>query len=480
MSYQELREKYPQFIYSKYQHVVTPQGLELRFEYSLPPDLSFVHTVVIEKITPAQIETIPPDELENYIFSLGMVELLSYWKATAAPTIDIQAGTLTPLQIAWWKKLFLGGMGEYFFVNQIPFTQENFLTITNSAVQDQTVESTTTNTAIPAQDTFKTPVIPDISNPSILIPIGGGKDSAVTLTLLQEKYPAQIGVLLVNSIQAAKNTVSASGVTSVHTVTRTLDPQLLALKNQGYLNGHIPFSAVLAFISVLVGRLEGYTHVALSNERSSNEGNVFYCDQEVNHQYSKTFTFEYDFVSYTQTYFSAHTPHYFSFLRPLFELQIAQLFAPLEHYHAVFRSCNRGQKTNSWCGECPKCLFAYTLLLPFIGPEKMAHLFGKNLLADTTLLPIARELLGRGTQKPFECVGTREETLCAFHLCTQTYTRLKQPLPPLLETVQTTILAQESDLDGRAATVLSSWNPTHLIPPTLEAVLKGKIHANPT
>lgn len=43
-------------------------------------------------------------------------------------------------------------------------------------------------------------------------------------------------------------------------------------------------------------------------------------------------------------------------------------------------------------------------------------MFGGNLFEDDTLLPLYRELLGLEGHKPFECVGTKEETAAAFIL----------------------------------------------------------------
>ena len=43
-------------------------------------------------------------------------------------------------------------------------------------------------------------------------------------------------------------------------------------------------------------------------------------------------------------------------------------------------------------------------------------MFGGNLYADVSLVPLYRELLGLEGFKPFECVGTPEETIAAFLL----------------------------------------------------------------
>lgn len=61
--------------------------------------------------------------------------------------------------------------------------------------------------------------------------------------------------------------------------------------------------------------------------------------EKVNHQYSKTYEFENDFAEYSKKYLKANVK-YFSFLRPLNEMQIAKIFSRYTKYHKVFKSCN--------------------------------------------------------------------------------------------------------------------------------------------
>ena len=49
------------------------------------------------------------------IFSLGMVELVSYLEDTPAlHKVVIEAGSLSEEQILWWKDLYFNGLGEFF------------------------------------------------------------------------------------------------------------------------------------------------------------------------------------------------------------------------------------------------------------------------------------------------------------------------------------------------------------------------------
>ena len=167
----------------------------------------------------------------------------------------------------------------------------------------------------------------------------------------------------------------------------------------------------------MIGFATNSKYIALSNESSANEPTV--PDSEINHQYSKSVEFENDFRNYVNDYISSDI-QYFSFLRPINEVQIASLFAKNKEYYKVFKSCNVGSKTDSWCGKCPKCLFTWIIMSPFIPENELIEIFGKNLLNDNDLIPIVKQLKGEVEVKPFECVGTVEEVNACLRFGQQT------------------------------------------------------------
>ncbi|PLX14577.1 MAG: hypothetical protein C0598_00850 [Marinilabiliales bacterium] len=187
---------------------------------------------------------------------------------------------------------------------------------------------------------------------------------------------------------------------------------MLELNEKGFLNGHTPFSALLAFVNVLLSCVNGVGNIALSNENSANESTV--PGTKINHQYSKSFEFENDFNYYIHNYVHPELK-YFSFLRPLNEMQIAFLFSKYHWHFESFRSCNVGSKNDEWCGSCPKCLFTYLILSPFIKKKTLDNIFKKDLLNDQDLTGILLELSGVSEVKPFECVGTIKEVQSAVN-----------------------------------------------------------------
>ena len=453
--YDTFRQTFPEFVYEKYGYDVQPDGLHIVFRFRIG-DICFQPTAFIPARRFLHFEQ-PMAILDKLVFNIGMIELVSYWKCYCPPTVRVECGTLDDSQVAFWKKIYFNGLGEFFYTNGIAATMEEFMGIENGewrmgnvhtpvfdhpskegtgAEKIENLELRFENIHTPVFDhpskegtgaaansqfsilnsQFKNDSQFSILNSQFyLLPIGGGKDSVVTLELLSEMGRERVIPLIMNPRGATVGCIEAANYTmdDVLVIHRTIDPQLLQLNSQGCLNGHTPFSAMLAFYTLLAAQLSGHCRIALSNENSANESTVV--GTSVNHQYSKSLEFENDFRRYVAEHISPDYG-YFSFLRPLSELQIAMLFSRFEKYYDIFRSCNAGSKQDVWCGKCAKCLFAYIILSPFIPPERLNGIFGKSMLDDMELKPYFDQLLGHAETKPFECVGTIGEVQAALSM----------------------------------------------------------------
>ena len=425
--YAELRERYPEFLYEAFHHEWTAEGLRLWFDFRMG-DVVF-HPEALIEARPFLSCDVPVQVLDRMVFDIGMIELISYWKCACPPTVKVLCGALTDEQTAFWRKLYWNGLGEFFYTNGISESQKGFLQVESGEWRVENGEwrvengerRTENKTSQNGGSLFSTLHSP-LSAP-YLVPIGGGKDSVVTLELLR-RAGKTIRPLIMNPRGATRECARVAGfpLEEVLVIRRKIDPTLLDLNAKGYLNGHTPFSAMLAFYTRLASALSGIPNVALSNESSANESTVK--GSYVNHQYSKSLEFEDDFRNYVN---EAASFNYFSFLRPLSELQIAMLFSRFTAYHDVFRSCNVGSKEDIWCGHCAKCLFAYIILSPFIAPERLNAIFGKSMLDDTTLDLEFRQLLGLAETKPFECVGTVSEVRQALQMAVERWYKGKAP-----------------------------------------------------
>lgn len=385
--FEELRNKYKEFIYKDYKVTEDKESIKIEYYFEIPNLSVFKPKIEIEKRN-INFKNTNSNFVKNLVFNIGMVELISYWKSACPKKVIIESGTLNKEQIEWFKKLYYYGLGEYRYINNIDLSADDMLDIEVKTKEEYKLDyEGSDNSCLKGT----------------LIPIGGGKDSCVTAELLKEEKNDNLCLIIGGKDPSVKSAEIAGYKDKIVYVKRTIDKNLLNLNKQGFLNGHTPFSSLLAFLSYLIAYLTGKKYVALSNESSANESNVE--GEKINHQYSKSFEFEQDFREYADKYLKAGVK-YFSMLRPLNELQIAMLFAKNEKYHKIFRSCNVGSKSTpwEWCGNCPKCLFVYIILSPFLYKEKLLEIFGEDLYEKEGLLKTFIELCGYGETKPFECV----------------------------------------------------------------------------
>ena len=413
--YNKCRSDYPIFTYQGYSYNIDNNGIRMTFDFSINGLSDFHPTWFIPQIH--RMANLDSNLIDEMVFSLGMVELISYWKIACPPTVVIKDRALSDEQISWWKKLYWGGLGEFYYTNGIDESLEDFMTIKcESNKPSNPPKFVTDNASKPGQ------------LPKVMVPVGGGKDSVVSIELLKDK--ADVNCYVINSRGATDATVEVGELTDKTIYAkRTLDKNMLDLNAKGYLNGHTPFSALVAFSSIIAGYINGLSFVALSNESSANESTV--AGSYVNHQYSKSYEFEEDFRYYERTFIGSGV-YYFSFLRPLAELQIAMLFSKFKKYHGVFKSCNVGSKQDIWCGHCPKCLFVYIILSPFLTLEELDNIFGKRLFEDETLMEDFDKLCGILPEKPFECVGSRDEVNASIVEAIRIYDSKGIELPILL------------------------------------------------
>lgn len=384
----EYRIKYPQFIYKNYKLEKDNNNLKITFNFEIPGLREFNPTTTIPL---NNIEIDINDKFLNYLaFNLGLIEVISYYKSTCSPTITIEAGYINNDQINWLKKLYYYGLGEFMYVNNIQIDEKDLMNIICTHNYEE----------IP---------IPNYNGKGNLIPIGGGKDSNVSLEILKD-YKNDNLCFIINPKEVTLACAQAAGYPQdkIIGIKRTIDKNLIELNNEGFLNGHTPFSAIVAFSSYITAYIYNKKYITLSNESSANEATVI--GTKINHQYSKTFEFENDFNNYTNKFFKIDIK-YFSLLRPLTEYQIGMLFSNYKKYHPIFKSCNVGSKSTpwNWCCNCPKCLFVFTILSPYLYKENLVDIFGEDMFENKDLVKIFDELLGYSETKPFECVGTYEE-----------------------------------------------------------------------
>lgn len=381
-------------------HILKPsydpaEGVAL-FPYALG-DLRF--TELLEFPKDADADAAASDAFLKLLDLTAVVLGVSYFKLLA-PARIVTDFALTNSERDFALDIYSNGLGEFYARNSL----ERFGKIEINAPTDS-------RRARPA------PLLRDRA----LLPIGGGKDSLVSVELL-ETAGFDYTPFAVNPKGPILSSVDKIGRTPLY-VTRTLDSEMIRLsKEPGYLNGHVPSTAINSMIAALTALLLSYSRIVLSNERSASEGNVVHDGREVNHQHSKSLEFE-RLIADVLSDATGGALTYFSLLRPYSEAKIAKLFARETRFDQVFSSCNRNFKLSGhdgplWCGECPKCHFTFLLMASRMDHGRMMRIFGHDFLDVPDNERSFRELTGLAGQKPWECVGEIEEAAACLYILT--------------------------------------------------------------
>ncbi|MBP9690836.1 hypothetical protein KBD81_02020 [Candidatus Woesebacteria bacterium] len=374
------------------------QGV-LDFTYSIKRDLEEFRFTERIKLPARPLVSYNPGTLKSVLEAVHIVLGVSYWKLFCPEELVLSNMTLSPAQAAYWKTVYTKGLGEFFYQNSIDFKE----LLTFPAVEQE----------------LKTPA-PSQEYKKLLVGVGGGKDSAVSVELLKQHNVAIEGFVL----QTQKPYPIVDAMLQVSEIpslacTRIVDPALFTLnKRDDVLNGHVPISAVYAWLGILSAVLYGFDGFITSNERSANVGNIEYLGTEINHQWSKSREFELITQEYLKNFVSPSL-QYVSLLRPLSEYSIVERFVTYPNYFHVFSSCNRNFSLthipdHKWCGSCPKCAFVFAVLGAHISRDVLLDIFGANMFDNHDLVMTYRALLGLEGMKPFECVGTPDEVKLAF------------------------------------------------------------------
>jgi hypothetical protein len=328
---------------------------------------------------------------------------VSYYKAAAPRIIDFADDALTANERVLLHDFYVDGLGEYAYRNDLDLT----------------------SVELRARSTPAQPVRATVERARPLVPFGGGLGSIVTTELVRARYHDTALFVVSRAGDRFDAIEDAAAATQLPVIRagRKLDPQILNSKALGFRNGHIPVTGIISAIAVAAAVLDGRGAVVMSNEWSASQGNVAVDGRIVNHQYSKSHAFENSFRAALADNFDAG-PDYFSLLRPLSELRIAQLFVDMPRYHRVFRSCNRAfhidraQRLDHWCGVCDKCCFIDLILSPFLPASELDAIFlGHEPLQNAALTQQFRTLIGRTPDfKPWECVGDVDECQAAVIL----------------------------------------------------------------
>jgi UDP-N-acetyl-alpha-D-muramoyl-L-alanyl-L-glutamate epimerase len=379
---------YDAFAFAGYDWDPASGRLSLRYRYDRGP--GFEETILFD--FPLRPLSAAEGEALDRVFRLLLLFAgVSYYKAFIPPLLCCEAFPLDAETARFVTTFYEQGLGEFAHTNGISL--RGHIELRGDGLADP-------------------PLRLELPRRS-LVPVGGGKDSIVTIETLR-RGGEPVTLFAMGEAEPIAATIGVAGLPSIR-VLRRLDPQLFELNKAGARNGHVPITGILSAIAVAAAILHGADTVVMSNEHSASAPNLVDDGVAINHQYSKSFEFEVGFARWLETQVSPDL-HYFSLLRPLGEIAIAREFARHPRYFGAFRSCNtafrqdRAARGENWCGNCPKCRFVFLALAPFVGRRDLVGIFGRDLLDDPAQIAGYAALVGLEGHKPFECVGEVAES----------------------------------------------------------------------
>lgn len=337
------------------------------------------------------VEHISPELLDSILGNLGIAFVPYFFGLDNFTHLKVLPLNMSDEQIAFFQDYFNKGLAEFKYKNNFQLDSKISILPNKDKKLLSAIES--------GAETGR----------AILLN-GGGKDSVVAAEILKA-LNIDFTWMVLNPTPSREENIRKSKSEEQINFKWTFDSKLK--KNRKYL-GHKPLSAFLGFLSVFSAIIERSEYAVAANEYSANFGTITVNGFSINHQYTKSYEFEKAFSDYVKKYL-VNDIHYFSVLRPLFELQIAKLFSSYPQYHSSFVSCNKGQTKGEWCGECAKCAFVFLALYPFLTEHEMVKIFGNNLFSSRKIKSHIYSLL-KDSSKPFECVGTKEESALAVLL----------------------------------------------------------------
>jgi len=439
---------------------------------------------LIERIGFPDAPALAPDREAAFRSALRLLHLIagvSYYKAGVQARIAVEAVPLDAATAELLDAVYLHGLAEFAYQNKLDL-RDRVLFASGSrhpgGSRDPALltESAKLGSGFhrDGEESGSMTAAASLKLPRrSLVPIGGGKDSLVSVEMLKTVREPMTAAW-VGSSELIAACAARTGLPTLN-IRRQLAPELFEYNRLGAWNGHIPVTAINSAILVCAAILYGYDAIIFSNERSASAATLEYDGQQVNHQWSKSREFEQRLRRYAKSHIAADLD-YFSLLRPWSELAVTREFSRSTLYDDVFSSCNRNfrirgeRPADRWCGQCPKCHFVFLALAPFVTKPRLLAIFGRNLLDDASLAPGFDALLEYREHKPFECVGEGRESRAAMYALAQRpewredalVARFAEEILPQLERDDLTLAAQ---LQPAAA---------HFLPARLQDLLRAR------
>ena len=281
-------KKIKKFIYKSFSIDNKNESFHITYEFEISDKTIFSHVIDIPKKN-FGFRTIDSNLIKSIVFNIGMIILFDYWKLDSIKNIYIECFSLNEEQIDWWKDYCLSA---YHKEIQLTSSVDNIVSIEKVIYDDN-----------------------DFSGYVVSI---DNQSACVTLETLNLDRQNDF-CLIIDPTSSDKELAYIAGFedNNIIEVIQTYDKKLIKLNNSNK-------SQLIAFVGYFLGFLLSKKYVAVSNQ-----------------SYSKSFGRSLDFENRFRIYADKYLPtpiEYFSYLRPLNNLQVLCTYAKLQKYHPLYSS----------------------------------------------------------------------------------------------------------------------------------------------
>jgi len=271
------------------------------------------------------------------------------------------------------------------------------------------------------------PIQLEENNNQVLLFCGGGKDSLVSLKLLEKlnidysscAYSSSIYGRSQPQHQLIEKLLKKASPIKQHKIWMYEDflesPILELATEYGVISLTAAETPSSMFAALPIILQHHYRYISLGHERSADFPNLIWEEtgEEINHQWGKSTEAEMLLNTYLKEQFISNV-HYFSILKPIYDVVIFNLLRENLESILFTHSCNINKP---WCKKCAKCAYIWLNYMAYLPIELVNQIFEINLFDVPENQLWFRQMLGLEKHTPFECIGQIEEVKLAFELC---------------------------------------------------------------
>ena len=231
---------YNEFVFEDYRYDPARSTLSLCYSYNGGP--RFEEQLIFDFV-PQRLSSASREVLDRIFRLILLLSGVSYYKAFIPKILTCRAFELDEATTEFLEKFYEKGLAEFAFRNGVSLH-------CHFRIQ---------STSVPAAS----PITVELPRRTC-VPVGGGKDSIVTIECLRQGGEPVL-LFSLGDAEPIAACIRAAQLPFIR-VHRRLDAGLLQLNEAGALNGHVPITGILSAIALACAVLSGCNAVAMSNE----------------------------------------------------------------------------------------------------------------------------------------------------------------------------------------------------------------------